>query len=820
MDCDKRMDARPAEAEWERIRRIISRYRGEWNEPNINGIKNQRIPNTALLGNGDVGLASAGNAEVKQFYISKGDFWEYSGNPAAEACYGAPLLIGLCSIGEEGLDKALRNLACEQYVDKGECVDVFHETEDILNARVDTEMLLGGQKVHMKTYMAATENLMVTELGGVEAAVALQARLTPSRERESIRPITAAANEDGSITITRSSALTAENMPCSELILAIPYVSRAAVCIKLIGAAATASCSGDSASLTFTLEPGRTVYLVSAVCGGGQTYDVNGRLWEGRVEPVEEAAALLANYRTAEDLDALYEKHLSWWKAYWLQSYIDLDSSNRDLDVIQKYYYAAQYLLGSAQREGKIAAGLYGIWHANDRASWHSDYHMNYNFIAAFYGLATSNRASMLLPAARALLDYIPQGRANAASLEQLHALKADFTDELIRRGQIDPEKGIKDAIVFPVALGPYGMTIEKNAYWMESADAGYSIYPLIEYYNHTRDEAFLRDSLYPYIRLVNNFLEHWAIQNNDGTYTVYAGYCEGSEGRGSSWSKNAAFELSAYKNCLRYGIEFSKRFNDGLHERWEKIYRGLAPQPTNVVDGKTVLAFAEEQYRYGRWVDRIEMNGNPIMLDAILPGEVFGYYSSEEELEVLRNTVQWYDDRNGWAASNNFPRLFTYAINTRFPAAIVVDRMAKTIRAQMRANLMIDDGVHGIEKAGATEAVNNMLLLFDKGVIRLFGNWLEESDAEFARLRMPGAFVFSAKYDGSRREIVEGATMLSEVGETATIASLWKDGTTVLDSRGREVQTTEGVAPNHPEEKTYTFDTVAGETYTLEKKA
>ena len=726
------------------------------------------------------------------------------------------------NITNPGYDPRARVAEFELYCDAENTDTYFYEKEDILNAEVYTEMKLGGQIVNMKTYMAATDNIIVTELSGVEKAVDLQLNLAPNSGGSDIRPITVAANDDGSITITRQTALNDENMPADDLVQSVPYSSKAAVTSKIIGADSAANIVGDSAELVFTLEPGKTVYLVTAIGGGGQTYDADGNLWEGRAEPEADAAALLARYNTADDIAALHEAHLNWWKEYWLQSYISLDTSNEDLAAIQKYYYAAQYMLGCSVREDNVAAGLYGIWHANDNASWHSDYHLNYNFISTFYGLATSNRVSMLLPATKALLDYVPQGIANAASTEQLRYIFDEFVDELIERGQVDEENGISDAIVFPVAIGPYGMTIESNAYWQETADAAYSIYPLIEYYNYTLDEEFLEESLYPYIKLVLNFLEHWAIKNDDGTYTIYAGFCEGSgTGDRCSWSKDPAFELTGYKSCLRYGIEFSKKFDDGNWEKWEEIYNGLADQPIATINGKKVLGFAYEGYKNNAWYSMDSyMNYNAIPLDSIIPGEIYGYYSSAEDLQLLYNTVQWYSDQGTWNVTNNFPRIFTYAINSRYPASIVVKKMAAVIREQMQANLMIDDQMHGIEKAGATEAVNNMMLLSDQGVIKLFGNWLEDTDAKFVRLRAPGALVFSAEYDGETNEAVEGVTMYSEAGASATVASLWDEGMIVLDSNGKRVPTTIGAAPNHEEEITYTFDTIAGETYTLKKGA
>ena len=135
-----------------------------------------------------------------------------------------------------------------------------------------------------------------------------------------------------------------------------------------------------------------------------------------------------------------------------------------------------------------------------------------------------------------------------------------------------------------------------------------------------------------------------------------------------------------------------------------------------------------------------------------------------------------------------------------------------------MQLNMMIEDRGHGIEKVGASEAINNMMLLSDQGVIKIFGNWLADKPAKFVRLRASGAFLFSAEYDGDAHEIKEGAVMYSEAGKTATIASLWADGMTVLDENGSHVKTTKNTAPNHPDEITYTFETEAGRTYTFVK--
>ena len=63
-----------ADVQWAELSAILSRYCGEWITPEYPGAINPRIPNTALLGNGNIGISSDGSETKKIFRISKGDF--------------------------------------------------------------------------------------------------------------------------------------------------------------------------------------------------------------------------------------------------------------------------------------------------------------------------------------------------------------------------------------------------------------------------------------------------------------------------------------------------------------------------------------------------------------------------------------------------------------------------------------------------------------------------------------------------------------------------------------------------------------------------
>lgn len=933
--------------EWSDMQALLSNYTAEWTEPTYEGLITNRVPHTALLGNGDVGVASGGDAYSKNFYISKSDFWGYKDAPKAiggviikpteetkkaiaSLALNKPVtassnhpsfvpgraLSGEWASGYEGwvsqvgnpqwleidleettvfdrivirhdaaarsgqdayntmaFSVEMRSHTTDEWVTIYETADNhdnitdvtldmavsaryvrlnitkstqetttdsqqnprarigqfelyntalggnenapdtgdFYEAQDILNARILTDMQLGNMPVQMETKMMEGDNLLVTAITSKgKEDVALTAQLWAKNDNPSLK--WTAQSDKNRIAVTRS-------IPKSNTNDVRSFTTTAALSAQIVGAdsVATSNNANGTADLVFTLPAGKTVYVVTAIGGGGQTYNYKNQL-QG-TSPMDEANALLDKATTISALQSMAENHAAWWKDYWMTATIQLDDRDERLQTIQKYYYAAQYQLGCTLRENVTAPGLYGIWHTTDNPNWRSDYHLNYNFISTFYGLATNNRTELLLPAIEAITAYVESGSSDADTIQKFASEKGNeavqaFVQSKIEDGSIDAEKGIEGGVLFPVGIGPWGMILDKS-YHNQTLNASFSAYPLIQYYEYTQDEDFLRDVLYEYLKPVLAFLGAWVVENENGGYDIYAGYNEGS------WALNSAVELACYKNCLRYAILASERFGVDADKRavWEDLLAGLAEQPTAQYNGKTIYSLAEKEYKNGAWVEMtspVPGDGNALTLESIIPGEVLGYYATNEELQILQNTVEAFIDRNAWGSGNNFPKLFATAINVRYDANVVVDNLAATINRQMQQNMTIDDTIHGIEKSGATEAVHNMLLLNDQGVTKVFPNWLADKSASFQNLREKGAFVISSAYDSERQE-VSYVKITSEAGKEITIACPWVD-MVVTDDNGKVIETTIGTAPNHPEEITYTFATEQGMTYHLAK--
>ncbi len=739
--------------DYNKIKEIVSQYNCEWHAPDKSGTETSRIPATALLGNGDVGAFSRSDYGTVAFSFSKSNFWEHRGSTLAIGT------LSVCAV--DGRKTG------------------FYECQDILNARVVTET----GSIRAESLIVKDKNLFIMKLFSDKD---VRIRLSLETHKSSNRPVSSALNFDR-IIIQKQTVFSGS------------HTKAAVLAASVIGAQVGNLFSSDgSASAEFDLLEGDEVCIAVAVCCGRPDSS----------DPYSRAVFALDKIKSLSNVDSLEKEHSAHWREYWSASCINLDTADEKINSIQKYYYGAQYLLGSGVSENACAPGLYGIWHADDNPPWKSDYHLNYNFISAFYGCASSNRPNQLVPACVAIRDYVPKGESNASDINEWKKFENSFIDKLISEGRISENNGIPGAVLFPVGIAPYGTA--DASYWNETMNAAYSAFPMVEYYHSTMDESFRRQILYPYLKSVLVLLDYWLEEDENG-YILYAGYNEGS------WSKNPAVELAAYKMCLREAISSAVEngVDEELCEKWRKYLDGLATQPTGIVNGKTVLSLAQEEYIDGKFVPMqncIPDDGNAIPLDCVIPGGVYGYYSSKEDLSLLQNTVEAFDKADAWENINNFPRLFAYAVNSGYNTKNTVDAFARVIDSSIKPNLTIDDGVHGFEKAGAVRAVNDMLLLSDRGVIKLFPADLGV-DASFENLRTYGAFLVSAKYSADEGRITS-AEIYSETGGLVRVAK--EEGMNITDSDGNPVFFNTGTLEGRDDVRYVEFGTLAEKTYNL----
>ena len=270
---------------------------------------------------------------------------------------------------------------------------------------------------------------------------------------------------------------------------------------------------------------------------------------------------------------------------------------------------------------------------------------------------------------------------------------------------------------------------------------AGLVATPMLSYYDGTRDEAFLKEELVPYLRGVAEFYESYAV-DGDLPFTCAQETCN-SDPKVAQHNnhQDLAYARMVYRRLIDFGDDV---------ERWSKSLAALAPFPLANASRGRVFA---EAVNAGPAQPKPDSNAAYAIthLAAIWPGRLVDAASARvdrELLSVARNTVALVNDVTDFAPGNGF------VLNWPAAALVVDGRDAGALWANLSAayarratpNGWPDLGGGGLEQNGALAAVGFALArVVDGGVLRLFAGWPDDAPAAFERLRVDGAFLLSA---------------------------------------------------------------------------
>ncbi len=127
-----------------------------------------------ILGNGDLGVALGGPPEDQRFYFGKNDFWSQQQSPM--------------SVG--GVALSIPDLAGATY----------RQEQDLSKAEVRGTFTKGNSTVHLRTWVGATENVMVTEIsltGGGGVPVSLQLFPASTALKDNNKPVNLGREQHG-----------------------------------------------------------------------------------------------------------------------------------------------------------------------------------------------------------------------------------------------------------------------------------------------------------------------------------------------------------------------------------------------------------------------------------------------------------------------------------------------------------------------------------------------------------------------------------------------------------------------------------------------
>jgi hypothetical protein len=666
------------------------------------------LPTAALLGNGSLGAVNGGDGNCKHFVLTRGDLWSCGDFSVGKATNNIrPIAFARFSIGP-----GMRSITSA-------------DTLDLPTATLRTEGKFGAGNVKLESFVASGEDLfVVTGVSDADATWALHV-VPHDGARQKWCPREVGVSSDG-FWARRS---TLNLLPKGD---ARGWTTNATAAVSALGARLSdiRAVGNDEAVANAHISANRPfAFVVSA-------------------DP--------ARRFTWEELAKIRRAHDAWWREWWSRSRVTTGDAELD-----RFYHGQVYLLGAGVRKGKFPPGLYGIWVTTDAAKWHNDFHLNYNYVGTYYGCFAANRCEVADAMPDPLVDYLPQAMRNAKdNLQRIDRCKGRFyrNTRAYLDGRPDLADGIDDAALYPVSLGPWGTAPEGHySLWSQVSDGVFQCAVMCTHWEYTLDRAYLK-KVWPVLDKTANFFLKWREREPtaDGgyRYNIWDSHWEGS-----GLQKNSAPALGCVKHLFATLVAVAPALREAGVDvpeaklaAWRDMHEHLSPLPVGVypVKGRPVKMLSGVENADG---SANPSGGNALNLESVIPGEAFAFDVTDEFRELAKGAVDGNIAKspNGvWSGCNQTPKLFATAIRAGYSPQAVIDAFKRHQLRIMQKNFHIHDGVHGVEKIGAMEFVQSMLIQCDHGFVKVFPNWTG-ADAKFENLRAKGCFLLSAEMRGGR---------------------------------------------------------------------
>ncbi|WP_034088344.1 glycosyl hydrolase family 95 catalytic domain-containing protein [Streptacidiphilus albus] len=718
----------------------------------ISGVVTNKYTPGMLLGNGYFGATVGDSSAAQQtFHFGVHNFW---GNATytATTWQGSVLGAGSLTVSAPGAKTAAG----------------YAMTTDLAGAAVTTVLAFSGVKVTLRSWTADNDSVLVTEISSPAGSASVKLSALQSVPVDATYP-SGAGVRSGALWTTRqnqSPTFTATGYTPPSLRATIASATR------LVGANfASTSSTANTATGTFTLPGGGSATLVTVYRSHAQ--DVSDTTTAPTPSQLASTAATAAAAIDASWLTSAAAGHTAFWQDFWTRSNIAVGDQQ-----LEAFYFNAQYVLGSATRSGADAPSLWGQWPTNDTPEWGGRYFLNYNEEALYYGAFSSNHADLSEPYRQVILNEVAwqrnithaagyQGTAYQRTLTPFHLYESQPATVAVA--------ATKDWTKLPAD---------------QKSNGSFAALPLIWHWEYTRDQNYLKTQLYPLLKELDAFWRDFAVW--DGTRWVYQHSSAHEGGNDTNPNLDLGFTRKVINTLLTTSAILG--VDADLVPVWQSYLDKLSAYPTGTYNGETVFYTAEIVDNPSNPVYALFEPGNqPINMEGgIFPGEQLSIGGDPALLKIAINTIDqmgsWGDAKNP-SANNGFPKEFTIAARSGWPAEDLVEKFKASIAYLWRSsNNTVFQGGGGIETTGATETLNSMLMQSEAGVIRVFPCWPSSRDASFTLLAK-GAFLVSSAIRGGT---VDSIALTSQVGGEVTVELPWSGGTaTVTDSTGAAVAST-----------------------------
>ena len=180
-------------------------------------------------------------------------------------------------------------------------------------------------------------------------------------------------------------------------------------------------------------------------------------------------------------------------------------AANPDPSLLALYFNLGRYLLITSSRPGTQPANLQGIWNAEVRPPWSSNWTSNINVQMNYWHAETTNLSECHLPLFDMMTDLSKNGAVTAEVNYGAKGWVSHHNIDIWRQSA-------------PVGMG----TLFADPTWANFCMSGpWSCQHLWEHYRFTGDKEFLRGTAYPVMKGSAEFLLSWLVEDGQGHLTT-----------------------------------------------------------------------------------------------------------------------------------------------------------------------------------------------------------------------------------------------------------------------------------------------------------
>lgn len=710
----------------ERSGNIISGYKAVFTSP-PEQTPSFKIVDGPITGNGDIGLTLSGEPEHQTYWISKNDFWK--SGPHFKQC--GPSVIG-------GIDIVIDDIKGSNY----------YVEQHLYEPKLLSTFDIDNNTVNINARVAATDNLIILQMEVTDKPVSVGLKLWVKDDYGSE---TDSGQQDNIIWATRK-------FNTEELL----YPSAAIIAV---------TCTEQEQG-SFILEPGDPVTIIASVVTNHESATYK-----------RDALDKLTDI-SMEDVDKLINEHNKWWASFWAESFVDIED-----EILEKYYYASNYIMACCSRNINFPPGLYGNWITMNRTAWSGDIHLNYNHEAPFWALYSSNHIQLTDCYDAPLIEHLPVFRENAK--KYLNKKGAYASVGIGPKGLIS--RFFDKAGMDTIYGRKYGSTSYQELtgqpmFLGQKSNAVFASMNMILRYSYTYDNEYAR-KVYPYLVAVADFWEDYLVFEN-GRYVIYNdSFHEVGPWQGPGWEKgygdfNPINSLGFLRVFFKAMIEISTELGvDGdRQDKWQHILDNLSDYPVYESDGTKQFRAVEGGDGSSKNLKGLKWH---MLHGLVFPATNIGLGSDTTLINMIRSGIDSWDDGPWRKSGNSFQSVLIGAARVGYDPEILIKKAKEKIGEYAYPNLWIYAEGGGIETCSAIPGmINEMMLQSHDGIIWVFPVYPEDEKATFCRLRTFGAFLVSSSVENGD---IKYAVIESEKGRECNILNPWQGRKIIIYKDGNE---------------------------------